>query len=40
MSQTIRRVTAFALGLTLFAVTLVLNVIALQIVRKYREQYE
>ncbi|HSQ08796.1 MAG TPA: phosphate ABC transporter permease subunit PstC [Chromatiaceae bacterium] len=31
---------AFALGLTLFAVTLVLNVIALQIVRKYREQYE
>ena len=31
---------AFALGLTLFAVTLVLNIIALQIVRKYREQYE
>jgi phosphate transport system permease protein len=31
---------AFALGLTLFAVTLVLNVIALHIVRKYREQYE
>ncbi|MCG6897512.1 MAG: phosphate ABC transporter permease subunit PstC [Thiocapsa sp.] len=31
---------AFALGLTLFAVTLTLNVIALQIVRKYREQYE
>ena len=31
---------AFALGLTLFAVTLVLNVIALQIVRHYREQYE
>jgi phosphate transport system permease protein len=31
---------AFALGLTLFAVTLVLNVIALGIVRKYREQYE
>jgi phosphate transport system permease protein len=31
---------AFALGLVLFAVTLVLNVIALYIVRKYREQYE
>ena len=31
---------AFALGLVLFAVTLVLNIIALHIVRKYREQYE
>ncbi len=31
---------AFALGLTLFVVTLMLNVIALHIVRKYREQYE
>ena len=31
---------AFALGLVLFLVTLGLNVIALQIVRKYREQYE
>ena len=31
---------AFALGLTLFAVTLLLNVIALHVVRKYREQYE
>lgn len=31
---------AFALGLVLFFVTLVLNVIALRIVRKYREQYE
>ena len=31
---------AFALGLTLFIVTLVLNVIALHVVRKYREQYE
>lgn len=31
---------AFALGLMLFTVTLVLNVIALHIVRKYREQYE
>lgn len=31
---------AFALGLTLFLVTLALNVVALHIVRKYREQYE
>jgi phosphate transport system permease protein len=31
---------AFALGLVLFVVTLILNVIALQVVRKYREQYE
>jgi phosphate transport system permease protein len=31
---------AFALGLMLFLVTLVLNVIALQVVRKYQEQYE
>ncbi|MCB1957826.1 MAG: phosphate ABC transporter permease subunit PstC [Rhodocyclaceae bacterium] len=31
---------AFALGLLLFFVTLVLNVFALYIVRKYREQYE
>jgi phosphate transport system permease protein len=31
---------AFALGLVLFAVTLCLNVIALTIVRRYREQYE
>jgi len=31
---------AFALGLTLFTLTLCLNVLALYIVRKYREQYE
>ena len=31
---------AFALGLTLFAATLVLNFIALRVVKKYREQYE
>jgi phosphate transport system permease protein len=31
---------AFALGLTLFVITLGLNVVALVIVRKYREQYE
>ena len=31
---------AFALGLMLFVVTLCLNVIALHVVRKYREQYD
>ena len=31
---------AFALGLVLFVVTLILNVIALYVVKKYREQYE
>ena len=31
---------AFALGLVLFVVTLILNVIALQVVKRYREQYE
>jgi len=31
---------AFALGLMLFVVTLILNVIGLSVVRKYREQYD
>ena len=31
---------AFALGLMLFVTTLILNVIALRVVRKYREQYD
>jgi phosphate transport system permease protein len=31
---------AFALGFVLFFVTLILNVIALQVVRRYREQYD
>jgi phosphate transport system permease protein len=31
---------AFALGLMLFVVTLILNVIGLYVVRKYREQYD
>ncbi len=35
-----RTLAAFALGLMLFCVTLLLNVIALQIVRRYREAYE
>lgn len=35
-----RTLAAFGLGLTLFCVTLGLNVIALRIVQKYREQYD
>jgi phosphate transport system permease protein len=35
-----KTLSAFALGLVLFIVTLALNVIALKVVRKYKEQYE
>jgi len=35
-----KTLSAFALGLVLFLVTLTLNVIALSVVRRYREQYE
>jgi len=35
-----KTLSAFALGLLLFIVTLLLNVVALKIVRKYREQYD
>ena len=35
-----KTLSAFALGLVLFVVTLVLNIIALHVVRKYREQYD
>jgi len=35
-----RTLSAFGLGLTLFVVTLLLNVIALRIVQKYQEQYD
>lgn len=35
-----KTLSAFALGLTLFALTLILNLIALGTVRKFREQYE
>lgn len=31
---------AFALGLTLFGVTLILNIVALRVVKRYREAYE
>lgn len=35
-----KTLSAFALGLTLFVITLGLNVIALSVVRKYREKYD
>jgi len=38
--ESAKTLAAFALGLTLFLVTLGLNVVALATVRKYREQYE
>lgn len=38
--ESAKTLSAFALGLVLFFVTLVFNVIALQIVKRYREKYE
>jgi len=35
-----KTLSAFGLGLTLFVVTLLLNIVALRIVQKYREQYD
>ncbi|HMA52459.1 MAG TPA: phosphate ABC transporter permease subunit PstC, partial [Magnetospirillaceae bacterium] len=35
-----KTLSAFALGLVLFCVTLALNVVALNVVRKYREKYD
>ena len=35
-----RTLSAFALGLVLFVITLILNIFALRIVKKYRERYE
>ena len=35
-----KTLSAFALGLVLFVVTLILNIIALRVVKKYREAYE
>ena len=35
-----KTLSAFALGLTLFAVTLIFNVVALRVVRKHREAYD
>jgi phosphate transport system permease protein len=38
--DSVKTLAAFALGLGLFITTLVLNIIALRVVRKYREQYD
>ncbi|MDB5453415.1 MAG: pstC, partial [Caulobacteraceae bacterium] len=35
-----KTLSAFGLGLTLFAATLLLNIVALRVVQKYREQYD
>jgi phosphate transport system permease protein len=35
-----KTLSAFALGLVLFAVTLSLNIVALRLVRRYREKYD
>ena len=35
-----KTLSAFALGLILFLATLILNIIALRVVRRYRETYE
>ena len=35
-----KTLSAFALGLVLFVVTLILNIYALRVVKKYREAYE
>ena len=35
-----KTLSAFALGLMLFTVTLIFNYVALHVVKKYREQYE
>ncbi|MDQ3994815.1 MAG: phosphate ABC transporter permease subunit PstC, partial [Actinomycetota bacterium] len=32
--------TIFAVGLTLFVITLAMNVVSIRLVRKYREAYE
>ncbi len=38
--DSVKTLAAFALGLGLFVTTLILNIIALHVVKKYREQYE
>jgi len=38
--DSVKTLAAFALGLALFLITLLLNLIALHVVRRYREQYE
>jgi len=38
--NSVKTLSAFALGLVLFLITLLLNLIALRIVRRFQEQYE
>ncbi len=38
--ESAKTLAAFALGLVLFVVTLLLNIVALRVVKKYREAYE
>lgn len=38
--ESAKTLAAFALALVLFVLTLILNIVALYIVRKYRQQYE
>ncbi len=38
--ESAKTLAAFALGLTLFVITLILNIFAVRIIKKYREQYE
>ena len=40
LSAALATLAAFALGLTLFCATLILNMIALWVVNKYREKYD
>ena len=35
-----KTLSAFALGLVLFVLTLILNIIALRVVQRYREKYD
>ena len=35
-----KTLSAFALGLVLFVMTLILNIIALRVVQRFRERYE
>jgi phosphate transport system permease protein len=38
--ESAKTLSAFALGLVLFIVTLAMNIVALRVVQKYREKYE
>lgn len=38
--DSVKTLSAFALGLVLFIITLIMNIIALRVVQKYREKYD